>query len=299
MAEDPGAPSYPPPVHVLRDLALDIEALGDGVTRGHLAALPTASAGGATSAVAVPFGAVVTATDVLAGALCARTVAPDWMATSVMSFHLDALDPARDVVLDGSVLRSGGRTVTIEVVIAHPTTTSAPAVRGSAILTFSRLERRATTLVLPEQDEPLGARRHLVGAADPTRAPEPTRSPTLHDVAAAVGCRVVAPGRTETAITDYVRNSFGAVNGGVVAAIADETARSLVADLGDWRTTDLTANYLGQGRGGPVVASSRVVRRDGGSCTVRVEVVDEGLLDDEGRPRRMVVAHAVLCRVGT
>ncbi len=111
----------------------------------------------------------------------------------------------------------------------------------------------------------------------------------------AIGCRQVVgdPTRVEADVTSYVRNSFGAVNGGVVAAVAEAAGRAAVERPG-WRTFDLTVNLLGQGRTGPMSATSRIIHGDDRSCSVRVDVSDAGQVDEAGAPRLMAVAHLVL-----
>ncbi len=256
--------------------------LDGGITRGRLAARASS---GTEDAVAMPFGVVATAVDILAGAVCGRVIAPDWMATSVMSLHLGPLDATLEVVLDAAVLRAGRSTVTVEVDV----TQGEP--RGSAVLTFSRLPRRATTLVLPDAG---GAPGDRYGFGD-LEAASGRIGTGVDGFDAAIGCRAVDGDRNrlEAEISPYVRNSFGAVNGGVVAAVADAAARAAV-DRPGWRSVDLSTSFLGQGRVGPMSATTRTVRRDDGSCTVRVELTDAGQLDDAGAPRLMSVSHVVL-----
>ena len=279
---DVAGEAYPPPVHVLRDLALDVEVLEGGVTRGRLRSrVPERHTAGPP----VPFGVVATAADVLAGTVCGRAISPDWMATSVMSLHLGRVDAAREVVLDAGVLRAGRSAVTVEVEVRQG------ALVGSAVLTFSRLPRRATTLVLPDTGGRPGDR---YGFGDPSDS-SGRIAVGIEGFDEAIGCRQVVgdPTRVEADVTSYVRNSFGAVNGGVVAAVAEAAGRA-AAERPGWRTFDLTVNLLGQGRNGPMSATSRIVRRDGRSCSVRVDVCDAGQIDEAGAPRLMAVAHLVL-----
>jgi acyl-coenzyme A thioesterase PaaI-like protein len=263
---------------VLRDLMFDVEVIDDRVTRGRLAAR------GPDGSDVLPFGVVSTAVDVLAGAVCGRAIAPDWMATSVMSLHVGDVDAVRDVELDAVVLRAGRSTVTVEVDIVQEESV------GSAVLTFSRLPRRESTLVLPDSGGRPGDRYGFGAPEDGSRR----ILSGIDGFDAAIGCRRIdgVPGRTETDVTPYIRNSFGAVNGGVVAAIAAAAARSLVPE--SWRPSDLTLNLLGQGRDGPVTTTAALLRSDGRSGTVRVDLFDTGQSDDAGAPRLMAVAHVVL-----
>ena len=284
---------YPPRVHVLRDLGLDVEVLDDRTTRGRLAARVEAGGVGDESdgGPVVPFGVLATAVDVLGGAVCGRAISPDWMATSVMSLHLGPVDASREVVLDVAVLRAGRSIVTVEVDLRQESGAVEEQRVGSAVLTFSRLPRRSTTLVLPDSGGRPGDRYGFGGPSEHSGG----ITAQLDGFDAAIGCRRVdgCPGAIEADVSPYVRNSFGAVNGGVVAAVADAAGRSAV-DRPGWRTLDFTANFLGQGREGPMVADATVVRGDDRSRTVRVDVTDAGQRDDGGAPRLMVVAHVVL-----
>ena len=296
-ADEGAGEAYPPPVHVLRDLGLEVEVLDGGTTRGRLAARlgPRDD-----ECVPVPLGVVSTAVDILAGAVCGRAIAPDWMATSVMSLHLGDVDAAHEVVLDAAVVRAGRSSVTVEVDVIQ----GGPV--GSALLTFSRLPRRATTLVLPDAGGSVGDRYGFGDLA----AASGRIATGVDGFDAAIGCRPVSgdPWCLEADVSPYVRNSFGAVNGGVVAAVADAAGRRAMelgatagsavgpgaGDRPGWRTLDLTANLVGQGRHGPMTTTARVVRSAERSCAVRVEVADAGQIDAAGSPRLMAIAHVVL-----
>jgi acyl-coenzyme A thioesterase PaaI-like protein len=102
-----------------------------------------------------------------------------------------------------------------------------------------------------------------------------------------------AAGVVRVEVTDYIRNSFGAVNGGVVASVAAEAAHVACRPLLGEGTVvaDVVVHYLTQGRVGPLVTQGRVVRSDRCGALVRVEVADAGDPDPTGVARVMVVAH--------
>ena len=115
----------------------------------------------------------------------------------------------------------------------------------------------------------------------------------------AIGAVVVdaEAGLTLTPVAAYVQNSFGAVNGGIVAALADIAARSVVnaryPDVSDGpaaRTTDLSVQYLRQVRTGSVRTAAHVIRADHGTATLRVELSDAALAGEgaavSGAPSR-------------
>lgn len=274
---EPGPAGYPPPDHVLRDLPFDLEATGERTSTARLAIGDQVLDAGV-----VAVGPVLTVVDVLAGTLVGRVLAPDWMATAQLSLHLGPMPPAGVLRADGEVLRAGRTTVVTEVAL-HAETPDRPVPVGEATLTFVRLPRRDTTPDLSAEAVRYGERFRFDRRVD--RPPPP--------FAAGIGLCVLdaAAGAVEAPVTPYVRNSFGAVNGGVVASVAEAAAAVLAADrLGArCRSTDVVAHYLAQGRLGPLRTRARVVRGDGTEVLTRVEVLDHGAASDG--PSRLLVAH--------
>lgn len=258
--------AYPPAEHVLRDLDFDAVVAG----AAHHRATYRPAGDGPTS-----LGGLLTVVDVLAGTVCMRAISPDWMATSGLTFHLcDAL-PAGPLEVDARLLRAGRTTVTLEILVAGPGEQPV----GEGVVTFARLARRDTNLFLEDtEDAAVGTRIEF-----PTDRARPVgRGHTLLD---AVRCEVVDAdgGVTRTPMTPYVRNSFGAMNGGVVASLVEAAA---LASMPDGRVQDLAIHYLAQGKVGPIDTRVRVLRRDAAQRSVRVEVLDTG--EEE---RTMAVAH--------
>lgn len=265
---------YPPDRHVLRDLPFELEVVGPARHRASLERTgPT------------PVGAVLTVLDVLGGALCAATVAPDWMATSSLELHVVDTSGPGPLLMDATVLRAGRRSVTVEVDLHDGS-----ARIGDAVLVFSRLPRREDNLALPPDAAPAGQRVRF----DRSDAGE---APSWSD---ALGTAVVDPaaGRTETPLSPYLRNSFGALNGGVVAALAAQAAQLCAAEI-DGRTVqldDVVVHHLGQGRVGPVSTTARVSLEHAARVLVRVELRDHGAADEGGDGRLMAVARVGLSR---
>jgi acyl-coenzyme A thioesterase PaaI-like protein len=275
--------TYPPHRHALRDLPFSMEAVDPERSRARLAVTPEQCVGGRLAA-----GPLMTVVDVLAGSLVGRVLAPDWMATAQMSLHLG--DPPADgqVVADATVVRNGRTTVVVEVLLSaegHDGPSGADRPCGEAMLTFVRLPRRDTNLDLSGFEVRFGEPTTFALADSGLTA-------SWDD---AIGARVLdaATGRIVVDVGPYVRNSFGAVNGGVVASVADVAARALASSSGvaPVRTTDVVVHYLTQGRVGPLSTVASVVRDGPTGTLVRVEVRDDGDPGPGGRPRVMVVAH--------
>lgn len=280
---------------MLRDLGFRMQSVDPIRSRACLVVVPEVCVDGRLSA-----GPLMTMIDVLAGSLVGRVLLPDWMATSQLSLHLDDPPAMGDVTADAVVVRNGRTTVVVDVALHQGGPDGAVGRRfGEAMLTFVRLPRRDSNLDMSQFEQVFG--EWSTFAVDGSGL----ERPYLSSLGARAGDSVSGVLRVE--VTDYVRNSFGAVNGGVVAAVAAAAAEDAAGAVLGARTAaaDVQVHYLTQGRVGPVVTSSRVVRSGPGGVLVRVEVADAGLDDagdghaatpDRGR-RLMVVAH-VLCVPG-
>jgi uncharacterized protein (TIGR00369 family) len=82
-------------------------------------------------------------------------------------------------------------------------------------------------------------------------------------------------------MTDYVRNSFGAIQGGIVALLADVAGQcaARAATGQPLITKDMTIHYLSQGKVGPFRTRARMLRKTSDTALTRVEVVDRGAND--------------------
>jgi uncharacterized protein (TIGR00369 family) len=118
------------------------------------------------------------------------------------------------------------------------------------------------------------------GPARPRAAFARSDSRLARPVLEQIGARVLdaGAGALELALSSYVVNSLGAVQGGVLALLADaacEAAASAVA--GEPRVcTDLSLRFLRLGRTGPFQSSARVLRTSPETSLVAVEIRDAG-----------------------
>lgn len=207
--------------------------------------------------------AIATAVDVAGGLLTARAVHPDWIATSSLS--VDLRRPADvgggSARVRATVLRAGRSAV----VVGHRVFDDRGEV-GVGTLTFSRLERREGNPDVQVDGPRSGSVRFV---SDPT---------TPGGLDELVGCEAAGDGSASLALTDRVRNSLGAVQGGMVALVAERAAEA-VASANGWRQptcVDLALDYVGVARSGPIRAVAAVVRRGADHLRLRVEVTDEG-----------------------
>jgi acyl-coenzyme A thioesterase PaaI-like protein len=236
---------FPPARHVYRDLGIE-SVLSEGSARGSILPGPWTE-GPAPSWV----GPLLTALDVLAGAVVGRLVAPDWMATSSLELHLldglvtgaPAASPRSPVELDVTVARDGRSTVVVDLQAARDDVLVAV---GTA--TFIRLPRRDGNLPVTALRSEPGQQVVLDGGPfDGLLSLPPPVPPAL-------------------VVRDYVRNSVGSVNGGVLAAFAELAARR-AGPPGSW-STDIVAHFLRAARTGTVVARTEARLRDGDGLVV-------------------------------
>ncbi len=100
------------------------------------------------------------------------------------------------------------------------------------------------------------------------------------DILRKAGLRVLdeAAGVVEINMSDYVRNAFHGIHGGMYGLLAD-TAGQLAARAVARRpliTSDLSIHYLSMGKVGPFYTRTRVERATGDRVVTRVEILDKG-----------------------
>jgi uncharacterized protein (TIGR00369 family) len=255
---------YPPARHVLRDLRLTVEHHPDGTAVAWIPAPPEVR----NPSGSVRAGALAVLVDVVGGGLAAVAARPDWIATADLTLHLTPRPVVGDVEARGRVLRKGRTTVVLEVDLAD----TAGGNLGLATMTFAVLPRRDTNLTVDQAD--LVSRvsfgieesRFATGFQDQVQL-------TVVDASAGV---------TELPLRDYVRNSMGAVQGGIVAAGADAAAEHALAEAcgGPVEVVDLQMSYLALVKAGPMRTTATVLDAQPRFGSARVEIVDTGA---EGR----------------
>jgi uncharacterized protein (TIGR00369 family) len=266
-------PAYPPDHHILRDLAFTTEMGATDAARGWIDVGPLLrDASGVTHA-----GAIATLVDALGGGLAAMAALPDWMATADLTLHLLARRDVDAIEARARVTRAGRTTIVVEVDLDADGTPL-----GLATMTFAVLPRRAGNPVITASGDV--ARLTMALPDSGLRAPfEASIGLEVHDATA---------GLVHLPIDDYVRNSLGAVQGGMMAALATTAAeRALTSAAGTPQSVvDLQITYLSLARVGPVVARTTVMRSTATCGTAHVELVDAGADD---RIATLVRARAV------
>jgi uncharacterized protein (TIGR00369 family) len=261
--DDATPAGYPPAQHLLRDLRLEVEHRPDGTSHAWMPADPALLDDGGT----VRAGALATLVDVVGGGLAAHAARPDWIATADLTLHLVPGPPGDAVEARGRVLRRGRTTVVLEVGLAG----AGGASLGLATMTFSVLARRDSNPVL---ETPADDAVRMSLSVDGSGFERPFVEALGVEAGDAPGTLVLVP-------SPYVRNSFGAVQGGVMATLVETSARDALrhACAAPVSSVDLQLTYVALGRTGPIRATAAVLAATPSFGTARVELLDEG----EGR----------------
>lgn len=270
------AEEYPPAQHVLRDLRLAAEHRPDGTSSAWIP-VPEQVCGESGAPLA---GVLATLVDAVGGGLAALAARPDWIATSDLTLHLLPRRVAGEVEANGRVLRRGRTTVVLEATLSD--TEGGPPL-GIATVSFAVLPRRDGNPVID-----LSGTVSRMGMGVPGSG---FTEPLLERI----GLRVLDPaaGILELPRDDYVRNTLGAVQGGMMATIAEQAAvHALRAACGaPVETVDLQLTFLALGRVGPVRSRARVLAATPAFGTVHVELVDSGADERVTTIARVVAAR--------
>ena len=255
-------PTFPPPRHLTRDLAVHIRREG-GIATLTLPIVPALL--DASGRLRIGVAAMVA--DIISGEAAVREALPGWIATLGLSIQTGELPAEGHLTARARKIRKGRTTVVFEVDLAHAETGDPV---GLSTLTFSLLPARTD----------LQAR--ATWAEDP--APETDfatgesgfASPLLDSIDFTVD--PVHPSVARAPKTDYVGNTLGAMTGGVVAILAEAAADHLAASEfgGATCVRSLEIHFLRLVKTGPVRAEARTIGRLASARIIRVELRDEG-----------------------
>lgn len=261
MSENRGP--YPPPGHLIRHLRMDLELTSTEALHGTMPILDDLRDEGG----ALRTGALATFVDVAAGIYSHELVRPDWLATTDMKLHLRRPAVGAEVRAATSTVRAGRRNILSQTVVSDDGGEVA-----RAWVTYARLPRRDDS---PPVEGGSRIGRRLLYVEEPDLDTEIDR-PNLDDY---LGIRIIDDElAVELDHQPRIHNSFGSLQGGAAAAVAERLAM-LAAERHfgvPSRVTDLHIQYLGQTRSGPFRAEAEVLRADAGSVTAEVGVFDAG-----------------------
>jgi uncharacterized protein (TIGR00369 family) len=251
---------YPPERHLLRDLRLSFEHGGDRTSRAWMPVAPELCATDG----AVRAGALATLVDVIGGGLAAAAAHPGWIATADLTLHVVRAATRGSVEARARVVHAGRTTVVIEVGLFA----DAGVEIGIATMSFAVLPRR--------EDNPDISTGMAAGPSTMALDTSRMHAPLLDEL----GVRVLdaTRGELEVPVSDWSRNSFGAMQGGAVATIIDAAAEAAAqAVTGVALTvTDIQLTYLALARVGPLRTRVDVLSATPTAVAARVELIDPG-----------------------
>ncbi len=282
-----GFSAYPPVEHLLADMGMEAEVTTEETARVRTRVTPfvTTADGG------VRAGVLATLVDIVGGAIAARVLRPDWLATADLAVQRTGPVHGSWVEARGSVLRRGRTTLVIEALVVsldddgrEVEVDGAPAGPVAwASMTFAVLPARNPSSPVQMAGD-LPVRWSFDGGSLSVPVLDALPVEVLDGPA----------GTVALAVRPYLHNSFGAVQGGVIALVAEAAGAEAIgaASGGDGSSvvvTGLQVAYLALGRVGPVVTSTRVLGTgpDGHGSAV-VELRDSGADD-----RLMTVVNVV------
>jgi uncharacterized protein (TIGR00369 family) len=275
---------YPPAEHILRDLDLEVEVRPDATASAWLpvSAHLLAANGG------VQAGVLAILVDIVGGAIATRVLYPDRTATADLQLQLLRPAAGPEVEARVSVLRRGRTTLVLEVVLLDGPGGRLPgegAPNAWATMTYAVLPRNDDPPLM--QPLPSEAERTTIGPASLSR-------PVLE----AIGVEMDGPGsaRVVLPVGAYVSNTFGALQGGVMAllgATAGSSAIEVALGLprGAASTVDLQVAYLAMGRVGPIVSEPDSTMVDDVTMTEHGATAVVRLLDRGGDDRLVAVVQ--------
>ncbi len=260
--------AYPPERHMLRDLAISVFRREDG----SYTALAPIHARVCNELGFLRSGVIASVIDVAGAALALTELHPDRTATIELSYQSTRPGRIGPLLANARILRSGSVQVVIGVEVfdgrGGEDTAQAEAM-GTGLIVFRRLPQREDHARIAPPSE--RAARGALGLPS-CHLDEPfLQRARLRVLDAAAGI-------VEIENHDYVRNSFGTLNGGMVAVLVEVAAEHAArARCGaDLVSADLSVHYVGQAGPGPLRTRTRVVRAGRDHAVCRVELVDAG-----------------------
>lgn len=261
------AENYPPERHLLRDLNTTVlyPTEGPAVIRAPVAPEFFTDTGH------MYVGIIATLVDVLGGGLAVKEVYPDWTATSDLSMYMSSTAAKGTVSATGSTLRVGKTSVIARMEISEERDGPQGLKRriGSAIMKMSRFVLNSDPVDLDDFKN-TGARFHIANE---------NRRLSQH-FTEEIGIRVLdrARGEIEADMSGYIRNRFGALQGGITATLVDMAGQCAArASAGKPLVTrDLSVHYISLGKAGPFRTTAEVQRVTADTALSLVEVRDMG-----------------------
>jgi len=216
-------------------------------------------------------GALMAMIDSVGGFAAGLAALPDWIVTTSLLLRVGNAPDAGPVRLEPRVLRRGRSSVVAEVAVFDEGA-NAPGPVASAVITCA--------VLTPTAGPPQLTRPVRFPAPPPFDDPEPYER--------FLRVRTAAAGRTslDLELEPHLRNRWGILHGGVVAALVDLAAVAAVGGI----SSDVVLHFLSPARVGPVGATAEVIGTRVDGTLVQVS------LNDAGAETRQVAIASVTVR---
>jgi acyl-coenzyme A thioesterase PaaI-like protein len=274
-----GATQFPPARHVLRDLDITSEQVSE------VRNVSVAPVGDALRdrAGRPSLGFLSALVDTNAAIVALVAAQPDWTATADLTLHATGSRVVGPVVADTRLARAGSRLVVVRTSVHDARGAQPDAVLDAlredpdgdmpyetaavGLLSFVRMFA-SSSAVSGSFDVSSRERRRMAPDVAP---PEKTLDERI-------GLRRVVgdQGVVRLDVIDYLRNSRGALTGGVYGMLFQAAAESAVEGFA---ATDVEMQFIAQTTDGPVRAAAGVVRRDQSHAVCEVRTTDTGAGD--------------------
>lgn len=263
------AETYPPALHVLRDLRLETERpdADRSITWCPVVDELRDEAGSLRA------GVIGTVIDAAGAGVAMSEALPDRVATVDLSYTTMTPLTCGPLVAVARLLRKGRTLLVVRVEVGDGEGSDEPdraRAAGVGLMTFAVIPNRPDHADISAAGLRTRPRASMALAGSGFEAP-------LADALGLV-VRDARTGVVELARTDYVRNSFGTINGGVLTMVVEAAAQAAsTAALGRPATVvDFQVHYLDQTRVGPARTTTTVLRASGTESVCEVRVVDAG-----------------------
>lgn len=257
---------YPPLNQMLSDLSpvLTFQAPDKATLRAPVCDAVSTDGG------AMLLGVMAALMDVVGGGLALTTFYPGWGATTHLSVQSTGRALSGYIDAQGELRKTGRNTVLVKVDIRHtPHEQGGFTPVATAIIGFTRFSPRKGSHSL--QIDPI---------ADRTMYSNPDNRGLVQPFYHKVGLKILneAEGLVHVEMSDYVRNSFNVLHGGVVALLADLAGQAAArhATGKPFVTTDLAIHFLSLGEVGPFQTRTALLRKTDETVLSLMEILDVG-----------------------
>lgn len=259
---------YPPEHHILRDLKLESERPERGRALSYAPLSPAVLTPSGTARLGL-----IGVTADASGALTALIEAlPNRIATQDLSYTASGFARAGPLIASTRLLRAGQSLITVATTLSDGCGNDDPDQAepvGQAIMSFALIPHREGNADLSHLEAESMERRTMALPSSGFGDASLWEALQLEVVDAAAGV-------VQIPMTDYVRNSFGTINGGVMIMAAEAAAEVAAQEALDSPVTAMSLNYryLDQTRIGPAQTQTTLMRHGNQGAVAVVRLID-------------------------